>query len=98
MKLTINVTKEELLQAAENLVYTQSLDKDTEAETEACREADLCEIAVVIKEHLEKAIEDILSNPENYLKAEEWEQVNKCFVMNYSAYKRMMDRDIPYPI
>ena len=82
--------KKNYFKSRENLVYTQSLDKDTEAETEA--------IAVVIKEHLEKAIEDILSNPENYLKAEEWSRVNKCFVMNYSAYKRMMDRDIPCPI
>ena len=70
MKLEIIITKEELLQAAENLVYTQSLDKDTEADEEA--------IAVVIKEHLEEAIEDILSNPENYLKAiENWiENIN----------------------
>lgn len=90
MKLEIIITKEELLQAAENLVYTQSLDKDTEANEEA--------IALVIKEHLEKAIEDILSDPENYLKPDEWSQVNKCFIMSPDAYKRMMDRDIPYPV
>lgn len=94
MKLTIEVTEEELMQAAENLVYTQSLDKDTEADYEA--------IAVIIKEHLkkalEKAIENILSDPENYLKSDEWSEVNKCFIMSYSAYQKMMDRDIPYPL
>ena len=88
MKLTIEVTEEELMQAAENLVYTQSLDKDTEADYEA--------VARIIKEHLEKAIENILSDPENYLKPDEWSQVNKCFVMSYSAYRKMMEQDIPY--
>lgn len=90
MKLSIEVTKEDLMQAAENLIYTQSLDRDTEADEEA--------IALVIKEHLEKAIEEILSNPEKYLTPNEWQQINKCFVMNYSAYIKMMNRDIPYPL
>lgn len=90
MKLEITITPEELLQAASNLVFEQNLDKDTEADEEA--------IALIIKEHLEKAIEDILSDPENYLKPDEWSQVNKCFVMSPDAYKKMMDRDIPYPI
>ena len=90
MKLEITITKEELLQAAENLVYTQSLDKDTEVDEEA--------IAGIIKEHLEKVIEDILSDPENYLKPKEWTEVNKCFTMPYSAYQKMMEQDIPYSL
>ncbi len=90
MELSIEVTKEELLQAAENLIYTQSLDKDTEVDEEA--------IAKIIKKHLEGVIEDILSDPENYLKPDEWSEVNKCFMMSYSAYRKMMEQDIPYPI
>ena len=90
MKLSIEVTQDELIQAAQNLIYTQSLDEDTEANEEA--------IALVIKQHLECVIEDILSDAEKYLKPDEWSQINKCFVMKYSAYKKMMEQDIPYPI
>lgn len=90
MKLIIEVTEEELMQAAENLIYDLVLDKDTEADYEA--------IAVIIKEHLEKAVEDILSNPEKYLKPDEWSEVNKCLLMSYSAYRKMMEQDIPYPL
>ena len=36
------------MQAAENLVYTQSLDRDTEVDEKAS--------AVIIKEHLESAV------------------------------------------
>lgn len=90
MKLAIEVTEEELMQAAENLIYDLVLDKDTEADEKA--------IAVIIKEHLEKAVEDILSNPEKYLKPDEWSEVNKCLLMSYSAYIKMMEQDIPYPL
>ncbi len=55
-------------------------------------------IAQIIKKHLEGVIEDILSDPENYLKPDEWSEVNKCFMMSYSAYRKMMEQDIPYPI
>ena len=89
MKLIITVTPDELIQAAENLIYLQSLDKDTEADEEA--------IANIIKQHLESEIEERITNPEKYLKPEEWEEVNKCFVMSPTAFKKMMDRDIPYP-
>ena len=41
MELSIEVTKEELLQAAENLIYTQNLDKDTEADEEAITQCQL---------------------------------------------------------
>ncbi len=41
MELSIEVTKEELLQAAENLIYTQSLDKDTEVDEEAITQCQL---------------------------------------------------------
>jgi hypothetical protein len=90
MKLSIEITSDELIQAAQNLIYTQSLDKDTEADEEA--------IALIIKQHLESVIEDILSNAEKYLKPEEWTQVNNCFTMNYFAYQKLMNQDIPYPL
>jgi hypothetical protein len=90
MKLSIEITRDELIQAAQNLIYTQSLDKDTEANEEA--------IALIIKQHLESVIEDILSDAEEYLKPDEWSQVNKCFTMNYSAYKKLMNQDITYPL
>ena len=56
------------------------------------------EIAVIIKQHLENKIEDIISNPEQYLTSKEMEEVEKCFSMPYSAYIKMMERDIPYPL
>ena len=56
MKLIITVTPDELIQAAENLIYLQSLDKDTEADEEA--------IANIIKQHLESEIEERITNPE----------------------------------
>ena len=90
MELSITVTKEELIQAAQNLVYTQSLNEDTEADEKA--------IALIIKQHLESAIEDILSDTEKYLKPDEWSQVNQHFVMSPKAYQKLMNRDIPYPI
>jgi hypothetical protein len=90
MELSIEVTREDLMQAAENLVYTQSLNEDIEANEEA--------IASVIKNHLEKAIEEILTNPKKHLTLDEWKQVNDCCLMSYSAYIKMMNRDIPYPI
>ena len=89
MILEIKVTQEELLQAAKNLIYLQSLDKDTEANQEA--------IANIIKQHLEYEIEERISNPEKYLKPEEWEQISNCFIMSPTAYQRMMNQDIPNP-
>lgn len=68
MELSIEVTRDELIQAAQNLIYDLVLDKDTEADEEA--------IAVIIKEHLESAIEERLSNPDQYLKPNEWSQVS----------------------
>jgi hypothetical protein len=88
MKLTINVTKEELLQAAENLINDQ-LDEDTFA--------DLNAIAKIIKNHLESMIENIIGNPEDYLNHEEINQANKYVYLTDHAYRKMMDRDIPYP-
>jgi hypothetical protein len=89
MKLEITVTKEELLQAAENLIYDQ-LDEDTFSDDEA--------IATIIKEHIESKIEDIISNPENHLNSDELSRVNKNVFLSDKAYKKMMDRDIPYPV
>ncbi|MGL6344735.1 MAG: hypothetical protein ACRC80_36990 [Waterburya sp.] len=88
MELTITVTKEELLQAAENLIYNE-LDEDTFSNDEA--------IATIIKEHIEFLIEDIISNPENHLNADELSRVNQNVFLSDKAYKKMMDRDIPYP-
>ena len=88
MKLEITVTKEELLQAVENLIYDQ-LDEDTFSDDEA--------IATIIKEHIESKIEDIISNPENHLNSDELSRVNKNVFLSDKAYRKMMDRDIPYP-
>ncbi|MGL5075508.1 MAG: hypothetical protein ACRDBG_06650 [Waterburya sp.] len=88
MKLIINITKEELLQAAENFINDQ-LDEDTFA--------DLNAIANIIKNHLEVTIENIICNPEDYLNPEEKEQANKYVYLTDHAYRKMMDRDIPYP-
>lgn len=89
MKLEITVTKEELLQAVENLIYDQ-LDEDTFSDDEA--------IATIIKEHIESKIEDIISNPENHLNSDELSRVNKNVFLSDKAYRKMMDRDIPYPV
>jgi hypothetical protein len=88
MKLIIKVTKEELIQAAENLIYDQ-LDEDNFADLEA--------IAKIIKNHLESMIENIICNPEEYLNPEEKNQANKYVYLTDYAYRKMMDRDIPYP-
>ena len=95
MKLEIIVTKEELLQAAENLIYDQ-LDEDTFSDDEAMPSASFA-IATIIKEHIESKIEDIISNPENYLNSDELSRVNQNVFLSDKAYKKMMDRDIPYP-
>ena len=87
MNLTITVTKDELLQAVENLIYDQ-LDEDTLSDDEA--------IANIIKEHIESKIEDIISNPENHLSSDELSRVNKFVYLSDKAYKKMMDRDLPY--
>ena len=89
MKLEIIVTKEELLQAVENLIYDQ-LDEDTISDDEA--------IANIIKQHIELKIEDIISNPENHLNSDELSRVNQNVYLSDRAYRKMMDRDIPYPI
>lgn len=88
MELTITVTKEELLQAVENLIYNE-LDEDTFSNDEA--------IATIIKEHIEFLIEDIISNPENHLNTDELSRVNQHIYLSERAYKKMMDQDIPYP-
>jgi hypothetical protein len=88
MKLKIIVTKDELIQAAENLIYDQ-LDEDNFADLDA--------IANIIKNHLEVTIENIICNPEEYLKPEEKNQANKYVYLTDYAYRKMMDRDIPYP-
>jgi len=88
MKLTITVTQEELLQAVENLIYDK-LDEDTISDDQA--------IATIIKQHIESKIEDIISNPESHLSSDELSRVNKCVYLSDKAYKKMMDRDIPYP-
>lgn len=88
MNLTITVTKDELLQAAENLIYEQ-LDEDTLYDNDA--------IASIIKNHIELKIEDIISNPENHLNSEELSRVNKFVYLTDKAYKKVMNRDIPYP-
>ncbi len=94
MELTIKITEEDLMQAAENVVYfinyNQNLHPDSEIDEKA--------IAVIIKQHLENKIEDIISKPEQYLTSKEMEEVEKCFSMPYSAYIKMMERDIPYPL
>ncbi|MBE9044948.1 hypothetical protein IQ255_11105, partial [Pleurocapsales cyanobacterium LEGE 10410] len=51
MKPEIIVTKEDLYQAVENLIYGQ-LDEDTFSDDEA--------IATIIKQHIESKIEDII--------------------------------------
>jgi len=96
MKLTINVTKEELLQAAENLINDQ-LDEDTFADLNAIGYASAERIAKIIKNHLESMIENIIGNPEDYLNPEEINQANKYVYLTDHAYRKMMDRDIPYP-
>lgn len=88
MKLTITVTEEELLQAAENLVY-EKLNKDTFCDEKA--------IANIIKEHLELKIEEVISNPEDHLNPDELSKVNQQIYLSDHAYKKMMNRDIPYP-
>jgi hypothetical protein len=88
MKLKIIVTKDELIQAAENLIYDQ-LDEDNFANLDA--------IANIIKNHLEVTIENIICNPEEYLNPEEKNQANKYVYLTDYAYRKMMDRDIPYP-
>ncbi|MDJ0589865.1 MAG: hypothetical protein QNJ72_07695 [Pleurocapsa sp. MO_226.B13] len=88
MKLEITVTKEDLYQAVENLIYDQ-LDEDTFSNDEA--------IAIIIKQHIESQIEDIISNPENHLNSDELSRVNQNVYLSDNAYKKMMDRDIPYP-
>ena len=87
MNFTITVTKEELLQAVENLIYDK-LDEDTFSDDEA--------IATIIKQHLESKIEDVISNPENHLNRDELLKVDKHIYLSNHAYKKMMDRDIPY--
>lgn len=88
MKLEIIVTKEDLYQAVENLIYDQ-LDEDTFSDDEA--------IATIIKQHIEFLIEDIISSPEDYLSSDELLRVNQNVYLSDNAYKKMMDRDIPYP-
>jgi CO dehydrogenase/acetyl-CoA synthase gamma subunit (corrinoid Fe-S protein) len=88
MKLIINVTKEELIQAAENLIYDQ-LDEDNFADLEA--------IANIIKNRLEIIIEDVIIEPKKHLKPEELDQVDKHVYLTDYAYRKMIDRDIPYP-
>lgn len=88
MNFVITVTKEELLQAVENLIYDK-LDEDTFSDDEA--------IATIIKEHLESMIENLISDPEKHLNSDELSRVNQCISLSPSAYKKMMDRDIPYP-
>lgn len=94
MELVIKVTTEELDQAVENLVYfiinSQNLNEDVEIDERA--------IALVIKQHLESRIEEILSDPENHLNKDEMSEIEKYFSMPYSAYLKMMERDISYPI
>ena len=89
MNLTITVTKDELLQAVENLIYDQ-LGEDTFSDDEA--------IANIIKQHIESKIEDIISNPEDHLNSDELSRVNKFVYLSNNAYIKMMDRDIPYPV
>ena len=88
MKLAITVTKDELIQAVENLIYDR-LDEDTFSDDEA--------IAEIIKQHIESIIEDIISNPEQHLNSDELSRVNKYVYLSDKAYQKMMDRDIPYP-
>ena len=88
MKLEITVTPKDLYQAVENLIYDQ-LDEDTFSDDEA--------IATIIKQHIESKIEDIISNPEDYLSPDELSRVNQNVFLSDKAYRKMMDRDIPYP-
>ena len=88
MKIEIIVTTEELYQAVENLIYDQ-LDEDTFSDDEA--------IATIIKQHIESKIEDIISNPEDYLSSDELSRVNQNVFLSDKAYRKMMERDIPYP-
>lgn len=88
MKPEIIVTKEDLYQAVENLIYDQ-LDEDTFSDDEA--------IATIIKQHIESKIEDMISSPEDYLSSDELSRVNQNVFLSDKAYKKMMDRDIPYP-
>jgi hypothetical protein len=94
MELVIKVTIEELDQAVENLVYfiinNQNLNEDVEIDEQA--------IALVVKQHLESKIEEILSDPEKYLNNDEMSEVEKHISMPYSAYRKMTERDISYPI
>lgn len=88
MNLSINVSQEDILQAVENLIHDK-IDEDTFANEQA--------IASIIKNHLQVTIENIICNPEEYLNPEEKNQVDKCFYLTDYAYRKMMDRDIPYP-
>ena len=94
MELVIKVTAEEIDQAVENMVYfiinNQNLNPNVEVDEKA--------IAEIIKHHLENRIEEILSDPEQYLNKDEMSEVEKYISMPYSAYLKMMERDIPYPI
>lgn len=88
MNFIITVTKAEVLQAVENLVY-EKLDEDTLSDDEA--------IAIIIKEHLELLIENVISEPEKHLSTDELSKVDRHIYLSEHAYKKMMDRDIPRP-
>lgn len=93
MNLQITVTVEEFLQAASNLSYfiinDQNLNENVEVDEKA--------IAEIIKSHLERKVESILNDPEQYLNSDEMSEVEKHISMPYLDYLKMMDRDLPYP-
>jgi hypothetical protein len=101
MNLQITVTISEFLQAAENLSYfiikDQNLNRNVEINENAFAKGAAKLTAEIIKHHLENKIDNILSNPEDYLDSDEMSEVEKFISMPYSEYLKMMDRDIPYP-
>jgi hypothetical protein len=101
MNLQITIITEEFLQAASNLSYfiikEQNLNRNVEIKEKAFAKGAAKLTAEIIKHHLENKIDNILSNPEDYLNSDEMSEVEKFISMPYTDYLKMMDRDIPYP-
>ena len=78
-QMTIKIEYSELLETAENIVWEEF--------SEYYEQVDRDSIAVILKEHIEEAIEDIMSEPLQYFKDKQrfWEDLRDHVVIEEAA-------------
>ncbi|WP_036489143.1 hypothetical protein [Myxosarcina sp. GI1] len=90
LHLHLEITEEDIKQATENLICELESDyPDGIADEDA--------IASLIKSHLESIVESFISSPTSHLDKSTLSQVESCFKMPYSAYRRVMSEAVPFP-